>query len=65
MEGVEWEVRERVGAGGGEMTQTLYAHMNKKNSTNLSIAPVGEAGSLLCPRPVANQACTSEANLED
>jgi hypothetical protein len=29
MEGVEWVVREGVGAG-GEMTQALYAHMNNK-----------------------------------
>jgi hypothetical protein len=29
-EGAEWIVRERVGAG-GEMTQVLYAQMNKKN----------------------------------
>jgi hypothetical protein len=28
-EGVEWVVRERVGAG-GEMTQALYAHMNNE-----------------------------------
>jgi hypothetical protein len=28
-EGVEWVVREGVGAG-GEMTQALYAHMNNK-----------------------------------
>jgi NaMN:DMB phosphoribosyltransferase len=27
--GVEWVVREGVGAG-GEMTQALYAHMNNK-----------------------------------
>jgi hypothetical protein len=27
---VEWVVREGVGAGGGEMTQALYAHMNNK-----------------------------------
>jgi hypothetical protein len=27
--GMEWVVRERVGAG-GEMTQALYAHMNNK-----------------------------------
>jgi hypothetical protein len=26
---VEWVVREEVGAG-GEMTQALYSHMNKK-----------------------------------
>jgi hypothetical protein len=27
-------VREGVGAGGGEMTQALYAHMNNKKQTN-------------------------------
>jgi NaMN:DMB phosphoribosyltransferase len=30
-EGVEWVVREGVGAG-GEMTQALYAHMSNKTN---------------------------------
>jgi hypothetical protein len=31
---VEWVVREGVGAGGREMTQALYAHMNNKRKKN-------------------------------
>jgi hypothetical protein len=34
-EGVEWVVREGVGAG-GEMTQALYAHMNNKRKKSQS-----------------------------
>jgi hypothetical protein len=35
-EGAEWVLREGVGAGRGEMTQALYAHMNNKGKKRLA-----------------------------